>query len=198
MLSGETNIDAYLDESGIHDGAPATIVAGYFGHRDQWDAFTPHWERVLDDFSVPLAEFHTKDLINRAHFFKTWDYGRSSRFLTALATVILRYEIFPVSVTVLNDDFHSLPQELRKFLTGALITKGEIHLTGNPNKPYFMALQDCLRTVMSHIMPGYKVNFLFGVNRPFAGYASELIERLRNRPTNRLWGSAWRRRVPVS
>jgi hypothetical protein len=33
-------IDAYLDESGIHDGAEVCLIAGYFGGRVQWRKFS--------------------------------------------------------------------------------------------------------------------------------------------------------------
>jgi hypothetical protein len=29
-------IDAYLDESGIHEGAEVCVIAGYFGGKGQW------------------------------------------------------------------------------------------------------------------------------------------------------------------
>ena len=35
---------AYLDESGTHDGSPILTVAAYYGTREQWDAFISKWK----------------------------------------------------------------------------------------------------------------------------------------------------------
>ena len=40
-------IKAYLDESGIHDGAAICTVAGYAAPWRQWKKFTPKWQSIL-------------------------------------------------------------------------------------------------------------------------------------------------------
>src|SRR4051812_39914219 len=42
-------LQAYLDESGTHQGAPILSVAGYFGTQDQWNKYLGHW---------PYRDFH--------------------------------------------------------------------------------------------------------------------------------------------
>jgi hypothetical protein len=49
-------IDAYPDETGIHDGAPMCFVAGFFGGRGQWRKLADSWRRVLNRFEVPLNQ----------------------------------------------------------------------------------------------------------------------------------------------
>lgn len=39
---------AYLDESGTHEGAPILAVAAYFGTQEQWDTFLENWRH--EDF----------------------------------------------------------------------------------------------------------------------------------------------------
>lgn len=48
-MVGASLIEAYLDESGTHTGAPILAVAGFFGIRGKWDAFLEKW---------PYLEFH--------------------------------------------------------------------------------------------------------------------------------------------
>ena len=43
-------LQAYLDESGIHEGAHVCIVGGYFGGPGQWSKFGAEWKRVLEDY----------------------------------------------------------------------------------------------------------------------------------------------------
>ncbi len=52
-------LEAYLDESGTHDGAPVLCVAGYAGNRRQWKAFGKEWFPTLKD--SPLSIFHATD-----------------------------------------------------------------------------------------------------------------------------------------
>jgi hypothetical protein len=46
---------AYLDESGTHDGSPILAVAGYFGTQDQWNVFLHKWEHA--DFHACESRF---------------------------------------------------------------------------------------------------------------------------------------------
>jgi len=56
-------IEAYLDESGIHDGAAVCVIAGYFGGPGQWHKFERLWRKSLDRAGVPLEKFHALNLI---------------------------------------------------------------------------------------------------------------------------------------
>jgi hypothetical protein len=79
-------IQAYFDESGIHQGSNALVIAGYFGTTAQWKAFRKKWLKVMGDFDFPLKDFHTTDLIRqRAH----------EPMLAALADAVARSEIYP-------------------------------------------------------------------------------------------------------
>src|SRR5260370_40229759 len=101
-------IDAYLDESGIHDGAAICVIAGYFGGRGQWRKFEQDWRKALDDARLPLEKFHAKNLIKRQGFFADWNDSKHSAFLSKIADVICRYKIYPVTQTVIVSDFNSL------------------------------------------------------------------------------------------
>jgi hypothetical protein len=45
-------IDAYLDESGIHDGAAVCVIAGFYGGRGHWRRFESLWRYTLSQFEV--------------------------------------------------------------------------------------------------------------------------------------------------
>jgi hypothetical protein len=49
---GANLFEAYLDESGTHEGSPILSVAGYFGTREQWNVFLDRW---------PYIEFHARE-----------------------------------------------------------------------------------------------------------------------------------------
>ncbi|MGD0793495.1 MAG: hypothetical protein ABR920_17135 [Terriglobales bacterium] len=48
-------IDAYLDESGVHDGAAMCVIAGYFGGNGQFRRFERDWKKVLSRFRFKIA-----------------------------------------------------------------------------------------------------------------------------------------------
>jgi hypothetical protein len=45
-------IEAYLDETGIHDGAAFCVIAGYFGGPGQWKKFDNVWRLSVTSYSV--------------------------------------------------------------------------------------------------------------------------------------------------
>src|SRR6185437_8468888 len=52
-------VEAYMDESGIHDGAHVCVIAGYYGGKNQWRSFEQRWRKILKDTNTPaLKEFH--------------------------------------------------------------------------------------------------------------------------------------------
>jgi hypothetical protein len=175
-------IEAYLDETGIHDGAPFCVIAGYFGGPGQWTKFDCAWRRALSAFGVPLDQFHALDLMRRRKFFFDWDGNRKSELLARLAAAITRYRIYPVSVGLIVADFQELSLTQRRFFTGATMLNGQLVTSGCPNKPYFAPFQHCVKRVVSYAEVGGTANFFLGLDRPFAKYARtlyDIIKRLR-------------------
>ncbi len=167
-------IDAYLDESGIHQGAAVCVIAGYFGGQGQWKKFDLLWRKTLKAAKMELEDFHASDLVR--------SLGKYGRLLRDLAGAIGEYKIHPVSSSVVVDDFNSFSLGQRKFLTGARSRNGKLLTSGCPSKPYFMPMQDCVRTVAEHAPIGGKARFFFGLDTPFAGYAQELFKEIRDNP----------------
>jgi hypothetical protein len=57
-------LQAYLDESGIHEGASIFAIAGYFGGPGQWRKFEILWQETLTKFGIPLDGFHGNHFVN--------------------------------------------------------------------------------------------------------------------------------------
>jgi hypothetical protein len=166
-------IDAYLDESGIHDGAAICVIAGYFGGRKQLENLAGAWKKVLNDFGFPMNEFHAKDLLGAR---------RHRPMLEALSrTIAAKTKVHPISLAVVVNDFKSFSLSQRKWFTGASPDPktGEFLTTGCPNKAYFVPFQLCLQKVTDNAPVGGKAHFFFGVDRPFAGYATALFKQVK-------------------
>jgi hypothetical protein len=194
-------IDAYLDESGIHDGATYCVIAGYFGGRGQWKRFEETWKQLLRDFQVPMEKFHTK------HFYPepkpgTWFYDQWRKrddyvlFHNAIAATISQYKkIHPVSAAIRVPDFNSFSLDDRRFLTAAKTNlKGELISAGSPEKPYFVPFTMVVRQICGYASVGGKAHFFFGIDRSFYTYATTLFEQISNDPF-RIKSLAWKDRL---
>lgn len=176
-------IDAYLDETGIHDGAPMCFVTGFFGGRGQWRKVAGSWRDVLHRFEVPVDQFHALYAVKRRKFFANMDEHTHAQFMTELAKAITDFKVYAVSFGVVVSDFYMFTENERRFLTGMEITPaGKLSGTGNPNKPYFMPFLHIVRTVASYAPKGGVAHFFVGVERPFHGYAKDMFEVLKGGP----------------
>jgi len=177
-------LEAYFDESGIHDGAAMCVIAGYFGYAAQWRAFEKKWLKVLGDHNTRLADFHATDLI---------DSYRHQPMLEELAEGIATSAIYPVSAGIVVADFLSLSEKQRKFMTGATISEKTHKLitSGAPNRPYFVPFQLCLRKTTDYTEPGRKVNFFFGLDKPMSKYARIMFKQIKTQGayTQSVWHS---------
>jgi hypothetical protein len=176
-------VEAYLDESGIHDGAQVCVVAGFFGKKGGWRSLDSQWRNCVRRFDVPLGEFHAKDLMHRGHYFDTWSEEKRDEFVSSLAGVIAGSRIYPVSCGLFVDDFLGFSLVERKFMTGATWHHAERRFssTGCPNKPYFVPFQEVLRRVSLSAPPGAKSHYFFGLGRPLAKYALVYFRYLKAR-----------------
>lgn len=174
-------IDAYLDESGIHNGAAICAIAGYFGAHGQWRKFERAWRRVLKRFRVPIDEFHAKDLYPKAtgFFWRHWKHSdEHEEFLKALAETIADHsKIKPVGFGIVIKDFFVFDVSARQFFTGATVKNGKLS-PGCPSKPYFVPFQKCIVRVCDYTGTG-KAHFFFGLDRTLGGYAAELFRQIK-------------------
>lgn len=171
--------EAYLDETGIHDGAPFCVIAGYFGGPGQFRKFSKSWHGALSAFEVPLAQFHALDFMKGRKFFYGWDAAKRDGLADALAAAVIRYKLYPVSVGLVVDDFKGLTLMQRRFFTGATVLDGRLVTSGCPNKPCFAPFQHCIKQVVSYAAVGGNADFFFGTDRPFAKYAETLYRAIK-------------------
>lgn len=173
-------LEAYLDETGIHQGAKLCVIAGYFGGPGQWRKFEAKWLKALAASNIPLDQFHAMNLMKRHKYFYGWKDAEHHAALDRLSNAIASSNIHPVSVGLFVDDFLTLSTSQRRFLTGATVKGTELVSSGSPNSPYFMPFQACIKQVVSYAAVGGKVHFFFGLDRPAGKYASALYAIIKN------------------
>lgn len=110
-------LDAYFDESGLHDASKSICVAGYLARPEQWTAFDVEWRQALADFGI--AQFHMTEFANRIKAFASWtEEERRHRFLR-LVDIINRNVVASVGVVFSRSMFNDVfPKYSRKYLGG--------------------------------------------------------------------------------
>ena len=165
-------IDAYLDESGIHEGAKVCVIAGYFGGPGQMKRFEKAWKNTLAEYSFPMKDFHAKNLLKKP---------KHAPMLKSLAKLAGQQpKVYPVAYGLVVDDFNRFSLAERKFLTGATIgnKSGKLLSSGCPSKPYFCPFQSVIKIVCGYAPVGGKAHFSFGLGRSFAEYALQLFKQM--------------------
>lgn len=78
--------EAYFDESGTHDDAPFTFVAGLIAKKSSWLSISNQWQSVLDKFQVESC--HATDLNNFQGEFSGWDEEKRRAFYGKFFSVL--------------------------------------------------------------------------------------------------------------
>jgi hypothetical protein len=182
-------IQAFLDESGIHDNAEVCVIAGYYGYPGAWEKLGDRWKGILRAAKVPLDKFHALDLIQHRGVFFQMPRDEHEKLKMNLARAVASFRVYPVTVALVMEDFHSLTLDQKRFFTGATIddsvNPGRLKTGGRPSTPYFMPFSHCVRTVFDN-NPTREIDFHFGFARPLLGYAKEMFDMIRTRrPTTR-------------
>jgi len=179
-------IEAYLDESGIHDGAKVCVISGYFGGKGQMRKLERGWRAVLNEFGFPMTEFHAKDLVKSRK-----DYPMLVELARAIAA---QPKVHPVSYGIIVDDFNSFSFDERQFMTGATLhpRTGKLLTSGCPTRPYFVPFQNIVKLVCDHAPVGGRAHFSFGLDTSFSQFALVLFKQIEEQSKlhPRPW-SAW-------
>jgi hypothetical protein len=175
-------IEGYFDESGIHAGAVACVVAGYYATASVWPSFQAAWNGVLSREGVD--EFHAQVYFSGGSPYRRWRDDRRKQFLADLVSTIVSAGIYPVGASLVLADWDRLSLNERRFLTGAAYSpkRKRFLTTGAPGKPYFVPFQDCVTRVATSCAEGEKAHFSFAQNSQFAGYAADLYKLIRAHP----------------
>ena len=88
-------LNAYFDETGTHDGSPATLVAGFVGMADAWSAVEGRWRAVLDQDGVPT--FHYFDCRHQRKAYARLDRVRCDDHVAHLSEILGSADLYGVS-----------------------------------------------------------------------------------------------------
>jgi Protein of unknown function (DUF3800) len=103
-------LQAYVDESGTHDGSRHYIVAGYVGAAGEWEKFDVEWAGVLDDYGLKdfhMVEFKSRFLRSKSKY-RHIDKPDGDRLLDRLTDVISRRVLTGVAGVLPMDAYNQV------------------------------------------------------------------------------------------
>ena len=172
-------IEAYCDESGIHDGAAFCVVVGFVGSARNWQLFENRWAKASGGVDFHGKEFFARVRGQRVGPYKGWTDQKARDYLIGLADVVATTDVLPIGSVINVKDFNALSLDDRKYLTGAIYTvrAQRFRTSGAPNKPFFLGFGDCMAAAAAHVRkPKWKVNIVWDRQNQFAGLATELFQ----------------------
>ena len=173
-------VEAYLDESGIHEEAKVCVIGGYFAGPSRWKKFESDWKKLLHKFKIPIEKFHAQAMLPRL---------QHRPFLQAAAETIASHDrIRPISAGIVVEDFFSFSEPDRRWMTGGRYERGRLIASGCPDKPYFVPFQRCIVDVANYVPDGGgKLDVFCGLGTAFAGYATELFRQIKASKIRHPW-----------
>lgn len=179
-------LEAYMDESGIHDGAHTCVIAGYWGGEGRWREFEDRWSQVIKDANEPtMKEFHSVEFWKsdgtRRGIFAQWSDSKANRFIDDLLTCITDHAIYPTSATMKVSAWKQLTKNERRFLTGGKFDIArQVWVTPSaPNRTYYFPFQFVVTNATSACKDGLKVHYVFDIHKQFKNHATDLYALLR-------------------
>ncbi|MGH6925499.1 MAG: DUF3800 domain-containing protein [Propylenella sp.] len=97
-------LQAYMDESGIHNDSPVVTVGAYVGVPRVWRDWTKAWNKRKH----PIKVFHANDCANLWGEFEGWDKKHRDSFVAKLLPTIADHQIAAFVSGIRMNDFREV------------------------------------------------------------------------------------------
>jgi len=174
-------VEVFVDESGIHEGAPICLVAGYRGTKRQWNRFRHLW--IADGCQV---ELHARRFFartpegKRVSPYADWSDEKAEGFLASRLHAIKSAHLNVVGAMIDVRAFRLLTHDERRQLTGGHRLYGKWNFSGAPTKPYYLVFQHLVIQAIENIHNlSWKADFVFDQQNQLAPLAARLYSRMK-------------------
>lgn len=170
-------LQAFFDESGIHNQAQFCVVAGYVGSARHWKRFEELWGPYAKKEAFHAKRFFQRDpQDNRVSPYNEWNDAKAEAYYKQLLDAIASVNIYPVGGIVDVAEFWKYTEVERAHLTGSDRRNGRKTISGAPTKPYYLAFQEALASSLHRLTRNdLKIHFTFDQQNEFAPLALEMF-----------------------
>jgi hypothetical protein len=167
-------VQFYFDESGIHAGSPALILAGYAAPTAQWLKFEERWKIALAGAGVSC--FHMSEFESRLGEFQGWSNPKRIAFLSNLIDIINDTAVYGLCCALSMDDYReAVPEDLRRF---------------DPRFAYLLCFAECLTwlpEILEGAPPKETVNLIFDGNDQYVPTLYRMFMRFKRALVDPQW-----------
>lgn len=104
-------LQAYLDDSGTHDGSPVVVVGGLIGLEKDWRNLEEQWLTKLAaplPNKRPLKSFHLGPCVQRRGEFEDYSFAESEALRHDFRQIILGSNLYQLSLAIPKTDWDEL------------------------------------------------------------------------------------------
>ena len=91
---------AYIDESGIHAGSPAVVIAGYISTVEKWECFQRAWSAELKNAGV--GYLHMNEFCHSRGEFAGWSKESKDVLIKTLIQIVKDHVLFGVGCVLIS------------------------------------------------------------------------------------------------
>jgi hypothetical protein len=159
---------AYFDESGVHEGARITGVAGYIGPAREWDSLQAEWDselvRFSDDTGHGIEVFHAFDCEHGQDFWFGIQREIREAYYHRLARVVAKYrEIAGIAILVENKSWDTI---------------ATVEFKNKYKSPYQMCAEMCFQQIAAyskHRAKNTPVSLVFAEHPKYTDHVSHMF-----------------------
>ena len=129
-------IEAYLDDSGTHDGSAVIVVAGFLGSVDEWLKIVPEWQKRLK--LDGLHRFRMTDCVAGRAPFDGLSEPRRNLLIDDLCSLIGARDLLGISAAMLRADWDAVVAAEFPDILDVL------------DSPYYALSSSCIQQAVKH------------------------------------------------
>lgn len=96
---------AYFDESGLHEGSSASVVAGYISDVRSWQTFKSKWDQLTHREGVKVLHRSEIESFDKSKNFANWDKDHQIKLLQEAHSIIKDCTIVGIGDAVVKSEF---------------------------------------------------------------------------------------------
>jgi hypothetical protein len=176
VFPGERSFAMIVAYAGSHN----SVIAGYWGSKNQWRRFERKWGKVL--YKYKIEEFHAREFWKRnpkgegVGDYRGWSREKLSDFIESLLKVLREVEVFPFASGVLSEEWVKRNHIDRRVFSGG---HGK-HMSGCPSRSQFLGFQISVFRVAQYCKPGVVAHFVMDKDPSTVGWTGLCYANLRH------------------